>query len=62
MLDRPSNYLIRRCAMRAGSRLLSGASMEDHSMLCEHTLVASGDVADSNTVYYRWPAERLEAP
>jgi len=47
--------------MRAESRLLSGASMEDNSMLCEHTLVMSGDVADSNTVYYRWPAERLEA-
>ena len=49
-----------RCAMRAGSRLLSGASMEDNSMLCEHTLVASGDVADSNTVYCKWPAEPLE--
>jgi len=49
-----------RCAMRAGSRLLSGASMEDNSMLCEHTLVASGDVADSNTVYYKWPAEQLK--
>lgn len=48
--------------MRAGSRLLSGASMEDNSMLCEHTLVASGDVADSNTVYYKWPAEQLESP
>jgi hypothetical protein len=33
-----------RCVMRAGSR----ASMEDNSMLCEHTLVTSGDVADSN--------------
>ena len=51
----------KRCAMRAGSRLLSGASMEDNSMLCEHTLLASGDVADSNTVYYKWPAEPLES-
>jgi len=49
-----------RCAMRAGSRLLSGASMEDNSMLCEYTLVASGDVADSDIVYYKWPAERLD--
>ena len=49
--------------MRAGSRLLAGASMEDNSMLCEHTgtLVASGDVADSNTVYYKWPAEPLKS-
>jgi hypothetical protein len=31
-------------------------------MLCEHTLVTSGDVADSNTVYYKWPAARLETP
>ena len=29
------------CAMRNGSRLLSGASMEPQSMLLEHTLVAS---------------------
>ena len=43
--------------MSAESRLLSGASMEDNSMLCEHTLVMSGDVADSNTVYYRWPRD-----
>ncbi|KAF8808805.1 hypothetical protein BYT27DRAFT_7188280 [Phlegmacium glaucopus] len=49
-----------KCAMRAGSRLLAGASMEDNSMLCEHTLLASGDIADSNTVYCGWPAKRLE--
>ena len=46
--------------MRAESRLLSGASMEDNGTLCEHSLV-SGNVADSNTVHYRWPAERLES-
>ncbi|KAJ7022218.1 acetyl-CoA synthetase-like protein [Mycena alexandri] len=39
------------CAMRSGSRLLSGASMEDRSMLCEHTLLTSGDVADAGVVY-----------
>ncbi|KAJ7617827.1 acetyl-CoA synthetase-like protein [Roridomyces roridus] len=44
------------CAMRSGSRLLSGASMEDSSMLSEHTLLPSGDVADSGTVYHGWPA------
>ena len=29
--------------MRAESRLLSGASMENNSILCEHTLVMSGN-------------------
>lgn len=49
-----------QCAMRSGSRLLSGASMEDNSMLCEHTLLTSGDVADSGVAYAGWPANRLE--
>ena len=31
-------------------------------MLSEHTLVMSGDVADSDTVYCKWPAEELESP
>ncbi|KAF8129664.1 acetyl-CoA synthetase-like protein [Mycena galopus ATCC 62051] len=48
------------CALRSGSRLLSGASMEDSSMLCEHTLVTSGDVADANTVYSGWPAKQVD--
>ncbi|KAJ7861881.1 acetyl-CoA synthetase-like protein [Mycena leptocephala] len=47
------------CAMRSGSRLLSGASMEDSSMLCEHTLLPSGDVADCGSVYSGWPARSL---
>ncbi|KAJ6465007.1 acetyl-CoA synthetase-like protein [Mycena sanguinolenta] len=47
------------CAMRAGSRLLSGASMEDNSMLCEHTLLTSGDVADAEIVYSGWPAKPI---
>ncbi|KAJ6528632.1 acetyl-CoA synthetase-like protein [Mycena vulgaris] len=50
------------CAMRSGSRLLSGASMEDSSMLCEHTLLASGDVADSGAVYSEWPAKQIAGP
>ncbi|KAJ7509101.1 AMP-dependent synthetase and ligase [Mycena galericulata] len=45
------------CAMRTGARLLSGASMEDGSMLCEHTLLTSGDVADAGAVYSGWPAK-----
>ncbi|KAJ7717143.1 acetyl-CoA synthetase-like protein [Mycena metata] len=48
------------CAMRSGSRLLSGASMEDRSMLCEHTLLTSGDVADAGVVYAGWPAKPVE--
>ncbi|KAJ7262978.1 acetyl-CoA synthetase-like protein [Mycena rebaudengoi] len=50
------------CAMRPGSRLLSGASMEDSSMLCEHTLLTSGDVADSGAVYSGWPAKQIAGP
>jgi len=34
--------------------------MEDDSMLCEHTLLTSGDVADSGVTYVGWPARRLE--
>lgn len=47
------------CAMRTGSRLLSGASMESQSMLLEHTLVASGEITESWAVYGGWPARRL---
>ncbi|KAJ7455806.1 acetyl-CoA synthetase-like protein [Mycena latifolia] len=50
------------CAMRTGSRLLSGASMEDSSMLCEHTLLTSGDVADAGAVYSGWPAKQVDGP
>ncbi|KAF9068413.1 AMP-dependent synthetase and ligase [Rhodocollybia butyracea] len=49
-----------RCAMRTGSRLLSGASMEDNSMLCEHTLLTSGEVAEADSVYVGWPAKRVD--
>jgi len=48
------------CALRSGSRLLSGASMEDSSMLCEHTLLTSGDVADAGCVYSGWPAKQTK--
>ncbi|WFD31272.1 putative NRPS-like protein biosynthetic cluster [Malassezia sp. CBS 17886] len=48
------------CAMRTGSRLLSGASMESQSMLLEHTLVASGEITESWAVYCGWPARRLK--
>ncbi|KAF7975489.1 hypothetical protein HWV62_9405 [Athelia sp. TMB] len=48
------------CALRSGSRLLSGASMEDSSMLCEHTLLTSGEIAESGEVYVGWPARQLQ--
>ncbi|KAK7056427.1 hypothetical protein VNI00_002982 [Paramarasmius palmivorus] len=50
------------CAMRSGSRLLSGASMEDNSMLCEHTLLTSGEVAEAGEVYFGWPGKRMDRP
>ncbi|KAJ7455804.1 hypothetical protein FB451DRAFT_1407635 [Mycena latifolia] len=31
--------------------------MEDSSMLLEHTLVTSGDIADCGAVYFGWPAQ-----
>ena len=43
--------------MRSGSRLLSGASMEDSSILCEHTLLTSGEVAEAGSVYTGWPGK-----
>ena len=46
--------------MRSGSRLLSGANMEDGSMLLEHTLLASGEVAEAGGVYAGWPARLLD--
>ncbi len=49
------------CALRSGSRLLSGASMEPRSMLLEHTLVASGEIAEAGAVYAGWPARQLRA-
>ncbi|TFK39680.1 acetyl-CoA synthetase-like protein [Crucibulum laeve] len=50
------------CALRSGSRLLSGASMEDNSMLSEHALLTSGEVAEAGKIYIGWPAKRLEGP
>lgn len=32
--------------------------MEDRSMLCEHTLLVSGDIAEAGYVYAGWPAQR----
>ncbi|TBU54904.1 acetyl-CoA synthetase-like protein [Dichomitus squalens] len=48
------------CALRSGSRLLSGASMETSSMLLEHTLLTSGEIAESGGVYAGWPARTMD--
>ena len=48
------------CALRTGSRLLSGAQMEAYSMLLEHALLASGDIAEAGAVYSGWPARQIE--
>jgi carbonic anhydrase/acetyltransferase-like protein (isoleucine patch superfamily) len=44
------------CVLKSGSRLSSGANMESHSMLLEHTLVMSGETCDSDTVWQGWPS------
>ena len=41
----------RYCVLKSNTRLLSGADMEDRSMMLEHTLVLSGDSVDSATVW-----------
>ena len=35
----------KHCTLKSFSRLLSGAAMEDHSMMLEHTLVMGGDLS-----------------
>ena len=46
-----------RSVLRSGSRLLSGAKMEEDSCLLEHTLVMAGDVVDAGITSQGWPAE-----
>ena len=43
--------------LRSASRLLSGAEMEPHSRLLEHTLVLGGDVVPEATTLQGWPAD-----
>ncbi|KAJ3030794.1 hypothetical protein HDV00_008707 [Rhizophlyctis rosea] len=47
----------RRCVLRAESRLLSGAEMEEGSILLEKTLVVSGEVVGRGNVWAGWPGE-----
>ncbi|KAI9204256.1 uncharacterized protein BJ171DRAFT_459609 [Polychytrium aggregatum] len=45
--------------LRAYSRLLSGAEMEEDSTLLEHTLVISGDIIEAGTVWQGWPSSEV---
>ncbi|KAK5164900.1 uncharacterized protein LTR77_009564 [Saxophila tyrrhenica] len=48
-----------RSVLRSGSRLLSGARMEEDSCLLEHTLVMAGDVVEAGETMQGWPAEEF---
>ncbi|TWU78934.1 putative secondary metabolism biosynthetic enzyme [Metarhizium rileyi] len=48
-----------RCVLRSGSRLLSGAKMEDDSCLLEHTMIMGGDVVENGWTMQGWPAEKF---
>ncbi|EME83076.1 uncharacterized protein MYCFIDRAFT_36349 [Pseudocercospora fijiensis CIRAD86] len=50
-----------RSVLRSGSRLLSGAKMEEDTCLLEHTLVMAGDVVDAGSTSQGWPAEDFTA-
>ena len=45
------------CVLKSNTRLLSGASMEDRSILLEHTLVLAGESVDNDTVWQGWPSD-----
>jgi hypothetical protein len=44
------------CVLKSNTRVLSGASMDAHSVLLEHTLVMAGEVVDCGAVWQGWPA------
>ena len=48
-----------RSVLRSGSRLLSGARMEEDSCLLEHTLIMAGDIVEAGTTSQGWPAEEF---
>lgn len=43
------------CVLKSMSRLLSGSSMQDHSILQEHTLVLAGEEVEAGSVWQGWP-------
>jgi acetyltransferase-like isoleucine patch superfamily enzyme len=46
----------KQCTLKSSSRLLSGATMENNSIMLEHTLIMAGDILEKNTVKQGWPA------
>ena len=46
----------RGCVLRSMTRLLSGAVMEPHSIMLEHTLVLAGEAVDIGSVWQGWPS------
>ena len=49
-----------RSILRAGSRLMSGASMGQDACLLEHTLVLSGDHVEDGATLQGWPADGFQ--
>ena len=50
----------RGCVLQSMTRLLSGARMEDHTLLREHTLVLAGESVDRCAAWQGWPADRQQ--
>jgi len=46
----------KKSTLRTGSRLISGAKMEDHSEILEHTLILPGDEVPKFQACQGWPA------
>lgn len=44
------------CVLKSNTRLLSGATMENHSAMLEHTLVLAGETVDNGKVWQGWPS------
>ena len=49
------------CVMRKNTRLLSGAAMQEFSIMLENTLVVTGDVLGAGTTWQGWPAHQVAA-
>ncbi len=53
----PTVFCLRsHCVLKNMCRLLSGATMDDYSIMLEHTLVLSGETVDTGSVWQGWPA------
>ena len=49
-------FIGKGCVLKSMTRLLSGAAMEKHSILLEHTLVLAGENVDIGSVWQGWPS------